>query len=53
VVQAVSTAEKKVNGKAVKVEVEHERGAIQYAVFVRVGDKTEKVKIDAATGQVK
>jgi uncharacterized membrane protein YkoI len=53
VVQAVSTAEKKVNGKAVKVEVEHERGAIQYAVFVRVGDKTEKIKIDAATGQVK
>lgn len=50
-VQAVSTAEKKMNGKAVKVQVEHERGGIQYDIFVRVADKTEKVKIDAGTGQ--
>lgn len=51
VVQAVSAAEKKANGKAVKVEVEQERGGIQYAVYVRAADRTEKVKIDAATGQ--
>lgn len=48
--QAVSEAEKKMNGKAVKVEVEHERGAIQYDVFVRSGDKTSKVKMEAGTG---
>jgi len=48
--QAVNTAEKKMNGKAVKVQVEHERGAIQYDIFVRASDKTEKVKIDASTG---
>lgn len=47
--QAVAAAEKKMNGKAVKAEVEHERGAIQYDVFVRSGDKTTKVKMEAAT----
>ena len=50
-VQAIGTAEKKFNGKVVKVEVEHERGNIQYEIFVRAADKTEKVKIDASTGQ--
>ena len=50
-VQAVSAAEKKMNGKAVKVQVEHERGAIQYDIFIRAADKTEKVKIEASTGQ--
>ena len=49
--QAIGTAEKKFNGKVVKVEVEHERGNIQYEIFVRAADKTEKVKIDASTGQ--
>jgi uncharacterized membrane protein YkoI len=49
--EAVSTAEKKVQGTAVKVAVEHERGAVQYTVFVRAPGKTEKVRIDAATGQ--
>lgn len=51
--QAVMAAEKKVNGKAVKVEVEHERGAIQYDIFVRGGDKTNKVKIEASNGQMR
>ena len=46
-VQAVSTAEKQMNGKAVKVQVEHEHGGIQYDIFVRAADKTEKMKIDA------
>jgi uncharacterized membrane protein YkoI len=50
-VQAVSTAEKKLNGKAVKVQVEHEHGSIQYDIFVRAADKTMKVKIEASTGQ--
>ncbi len=50
-VQAVSAAEKKMNGKAVKVQVEHELGAIQYDIFIRAADKTEKVKIEASTGQ--
>ena len=50
--QAVATAEKKFNGRAVKVQVEHERGSIQYDVFVRTGDKSEKIKIDA-TGQAR
>ena len=47
--QAVSDAEKKMGGKAVKVEVEHEHGAIQYDIFVRAGDKTNKVKMEAMT----
>lgn len=50
-VQAIGTAEKKFNGKVVKVEVEHEHGGIHYDIFVRGVDKTEKVKIDASTGQ--
>ena len=51
--QAVATAEKKANGKAVKVQVEHERGGIQYDIFVRTSEKSEKIKIDAGTGQPK
>lgn len=51
--QAVADAEKKMNGKAVKVEVEHERGAVQYDIFVRTGDKTSKVKVEASTGQAR
>lgn len=49
--QAVGDAEKKMNGKAVKVEVEHERGGVEYEIFIRAGDKTSKVKVEAATGQ--
>ena len=48
--QAVADAEKKMGGKAVKVAVEHERGAVQYDIFVRTGDKTNKVKVEATTG---
>jgi len=50
--QAVAMAEREANGKAVKVEVEHEHDQVQFDVFVRSGDKTEKVKIDAMTGKV-
>ncbi len=49
--QAVSTVETKLNGKAVKVQVEHEHDAIQYDVFVRADNKTKKLKIQADTGQ--
>ena len=49
--QAVSTVEKKLNGKAVKVQVEHEHDAIQYDVFVRADGKTKKLKSQADTGQ--
>lgn len=52
-VEAVNAAEKKMNGKAVKVEVEHERGAVQYDIFVRAADKTNKVKIEASTGKTR
>ncbi len=48
-VQAVMTAEKKLNGKAIKVQVEHEHGSIQYDIFVRADDKTKKLKIEANT----
>ena len=49
--QAVATAEGKLGGKAVKVEVEHEHHAIQYDVFVRKAGKTDHVKIAAADGE--
>jgi len=52
-VQAVTAAEKNMNGKAVKVEVEHEHNAIQYDIFVRAADKTNKVKIEASTGKTR
>ena len=52
-VQAIAAAEKKMNGKAVKLEVEHERGAIQYDIFVRTADDTSKVKMEASTGKTR
>jgi uncharacterized membrane protein YkoI len=48
--QAVATAEHRMGGKAVKLEVEHEHRAIQYDVFVRNAGKTEHMKI-AASGK--
>ena len=50
--QAIAMAEKSVNGKAVKVEVEHEHRGIQYDISVRGGDSTKKVKVDGANGKV-
>ena len=44
-------AEKSASGKAMKVQVEHEQGGIQFDIFLRAGEKTKKVKIDAATGR--
>lgn len=49
--QAVAMAESQSKGKAVKVQVEHERGGVQFDVFMRVGDSTKKMKIDAASGK--
>lgn len=51
--QAVATAEGKLGGKAVKVEVEHEHKAIQYDVFVRHAGKTDHVKIAAGGAQAR
>ena len=49
--QAVGMVERQAKGKAVKVEVEHERDQVQLDVFVRSGDHTAKIKIDGATGK--
>ena len=49
--QAVVVAENQTQGKAVKVQVEHEHGGIQFEVFTRVGDSSKKLKIDAASGK--
>lgn len=49
--EAVAMAESQANGKAVKVQVEHERGGVQFDVFLRVGGGTKKVKIDATSGK--
>ncbi len=37
--------------EAVKVQVEHERGGVQFDIFMRVGDSTKKMKIDATSGK--
>ena len=49
--QAVAMAESQAKGKTVKVQVEHERGGIQFEVFMRVGDGMKKMKIDATSGK--
>ena len=49
--QAVPIAEKQSTGKAVKVQVEHERGSVQFDIFLRVGDGTKNIKIDALSGK--
>jgi uncharacterized membrane protein YkoI len=49
--QAVAMAERQSKGKAIKVQVEHERGSVQFDVSVRVGDSTKKSKIDAESGK--
>lgn len=52
--EAVSMAERQLGGgKAVKVQVEHEHGGIQYDVFVRGKDRTEHTKIEASSGQTR
>jgi uncharacterized membrane protein YkoI len=49
--QAVSVAEGKLGGKAVKVQVEHEHNAIQYDVFVHKSGRTEHTKIPGDAAQ--
>ena len=50
--QAVTMAETQTKGKAVKVQVEHERGGVQFDVFMRVGDGVKKLRIDGTSGKV-
>jgi uncharacterized membrane protein YkoI len=50
--EAVAMAEQQAKGKAVKVQVEHEHDHVQFDVFVRSGDATKKIKIDALSGKV-
>jgi uncharacterized membrane protein YkoI len=45
---AVASAEHRLGGKAVKLEVEHEHRGVQYDVFVRYAGKTDHMKINAA-----
>lgn len=49
--RAITMTAKNANGEALKLEVEHEKGGVQFDVFVRSGDKTNKVKIDGTTGK--
>ena len=44
-------AETQTKGKAVKVQVEHERGGVQFDVFMRVGDGVKKLRIDGTSGK--
>ena len=49
--QALATAEKQANGKAIDAEVEREGSGVQYRVTVASGDRTQDVRIDG-NGQV-
>ena len=49
--QALATAEKQANGKAIDAEVEREGSGVQYRVTVANGDRTQDVRIDG-NGQV-
>src|SRR5215207_353260 len=49
--QALATAEKQANGKAIDAEVEREGSGVQYKVTVASGDRTQDVRIDG-NGQV-
>jgi uncharacterized membrane protein YkoI len=49
--QALATAEKQANGKAIDAEVEREGSGVQYKVTVAAGDRTQDVRIDG-NGQV-
>jgi uncharacterized membrane protein YkoI len=50
--QAIGIAEQNTNGKAIEAEVDEEDGGIYYDVTVLVGDDTEEVEVDGASGQV-
>jgi uncharacterized membrane protein YkoI len=49
--QALATAEKQANGKAIDAEVEREGSGVQYRVTVANGDRTQDVRVDG-NGQV-
>src|SRR5829696_5656171 len=49
--QALATAEKQANGKAIDAEVEREGSGVQYKVTVANGDRTQDVRVDG-NGQV-
>ena len=50
--KAVGMAEKKFGGKAIKVQIEHEKNSIQYDIFVYTPTGTHKYKIDAMSSKV-
>src|SRR3954452_11125888 len=49
--QALATAEKQANGRAIEAEVEREGSGVQYKVTVANGDRTQDVRVDG-NGQV-
>lgn len=50
--QAIAVAEQHAGGTATKAELEHERGALAYAVEVVAGQKVTDVKVAANDGAV-
>ncbi len=52
-VQAIVAAEQHAGGKAAEAEVEREGDSVRYKVTVIAAGKTQKVKIDAASGAVR
>lgn len=51
--QAIDAAEQRIGGKAMKAEVEQERGRLHYGVWVLKGEDRKKVEVDANDGAVK
>ena len=50
--QAIAAAEQRVQGKAVRAELEDENGTPVYGVEVVSADKSTDVKVDIATGTI-
>ena len=50
--QAISIAERQVQGKASKAQLENVNGTVVYDVEVIHGNKVEDVKVDGKTGKV-
>jgi uncharacterized membrane protein YkoI len=52
-VQASDAAEQRIGGKAMRAEVEQERGRLRYGIWVLKGEDRKKVEVDASDGAVK
>ncbi len=50
--QAIAAAEQKVDGKAVRAELEDDNGKLVYGVEVMNGGKSTDVKVDIASGAI-